>query len=214
MAIIEHLPRLTSPTDYSFKVILTGEKGSGKTSLLNRIVNNKYTEDYSPTLISNYMKVYYRVTTKKEVKLVTLFVWDTNGEEKYRSVTKTYFKNTNATLLLYDTTKKESFERTEFWLDLVKEELGSCAFVYLVGSKVDLTGERIVNEDEIDDLVKRNKESIKGSALVSAKSGVGVEKLFEDLVRFLLQIADEPKMPRKTVILSSAATIRHDSCKC
>lgn len=211
---IERLSRLTSVADHRFKVILIGEKGTGKTTLLNRIAYNKFTENYESTVVFNYIKLFYKVTLNDSVAFVQIMLWDTSGEERYHAVTKMYFKDSHAALLLYDTTKKETLDKADFWVDVVKQETNPCASIYLIGSKVDKVEGKLVEDDDVDSLQKSNEQVIKAKTLISSKTGHGVEDLFKSLIRIMLETPKDTAEQRKTLRLSAKEVTSKDDCKC
>ena len=126
------------------KVVFLGESGVGKTSLINRYINNSYKESEVSTFnASNFSK-----TIKYEGKEYTFDIWDTPGSDAFKSLTKIFLKESKIFVLVYDTTDKKSFLNLQYWLDYILEEFGSKSFIILIGNKSDLINKRQVKESD------------------------------------------------------------------
>ena len=129
------------------KVVLLGESGVGKTSIITRYVNN-YFEDNSLTTngASSTYKTIYLEQYNKSIKFE---IWDTAGQERYRALTKIFYKNTNAVILCYDITKKGSFnEIKNYWFNEVKNNSPNDIVIAIAANKSDLYESEEVNEEE------------------------------------------------------------------
>ena len=162
-------------TIYKFKVILLGESSVGKTSILNRFVGNKFTETYKCTVgVEFKMKsILLDPYTSAELK-----IWDTCGEEKFQSVTRQYYNDTNGIVLLYDLSNKNTFNSLNKWLKEIRNYAPKNTVIIIVGNKVDL--ERKVSHD--DAITFANNENI-SYLEVSAKNGINIELIFEKLCK-------------------------------
>ncbi len=172
--------------DCTFKVIFAGEKGAGKTALVKRITEGVFREDYRPTIAGDLSFLYYRQGERN----IRVALWDTSGEERYQAMTKTYFADADAAFILFDLTNKTSFEKVPFWLSLVQERNVSQAGIYLVGSKRDLEA-RGVPAQVVAEYIEEEKDKLRLTAEVSAKTGEGVEDLFANAVK---QMAEQQEV--------------------
>ena len=104
----------------SCKVVLLGESGVGKTSIINRFINDTFDPNSLTSLGASFIsKPLYIIDKKKSLKLD---IWDTAGQEKYRAITKFYYKNVKIALFVYDCTNESSFHSLgTFWIQNVKE---------------------------------------------------------------------------------------------
>ena len=103
------------------KVVLLGESGVGKTCIIARFINNTFEENLISTTGASYAG---KTMTFDEFggKSIKFEIWDTAGQEKYRSLTKIFYKDAGAAILVYDITRKESFEETQkYWINQIKE---------------------------------------------------------------------------------------------
>ncbi|KRZ19686.1 Ras-related protein Rab-26 [Trichinella pseudospiralis] len=116
------------------------------------------------------------------VKLQSLKVWDTAGQERFHSLTRAYYRDTDAVLLLFDLTNYDSFIRCRSWLADVKENSLECAFICLVGSKLDLQGKRVVKFEEA---IKMAQDFNLSYIETSSKTGENVNALFYITAKYL-----------------------------
>ena len=103
-----------------FKVVLIGESGVGKTSILLRYVSNEFNSQQFSTLGLSYVDKIIQIDNNKKIKLE---IWDTAGQEKFRSLAKAFYRNIDVGILVYDVTNKTSFEEIKnYWIKDIKED--------------------------------------------------------------------------------------------
>ena len=170
------------------KVILLGETGVGKTSIINRFISNEFINDNTITLGSSF--------STKEIKKQNinykLKIWDTTGQEKFHSVTNLFIKGSNIIILVYSVDSLDSFEQLNYWYKSLKRNLeGDKHILAVVGNKIDLNNEAVISEDEGKKFAE-NKNAI--FKLISAKEDPkGINKLFDKLLEELSQIDFESR---------------------
>ena len=104
----------------TFKVCLVGESGVGKTCIIERFVNNEFREDEPPSISASYSEKLIKLD-EYEGKFIKFSVWDTAGQEKYRSIGKIFYKDANAAILVYDITNQKSFDEIKkYWYEEIK----------------------------------------------------------------------------------------------
>ena len=128
------------------KVILVGEAGTGKTSLINTAVGKKFVEG---TQISSMTCSFVKLTKELDDTEYTINLWDTIGQEKYRSLTKVFFKNSDIVIFVFDISNKQSFDDLEYWFKTIEEELGDGPIKGLAANKQDLFEKQEVGDDDI-----------------------------------------------------------------
>ena len=170
------------------KVILLGESGVGKTSIIFKYVKDHFTERTTQTIGSTYMQkdiIRDNITYK-------LNIWDTSGQEKYHSVTKLFLKNANIVILVYSIDDKNSLKSIDYWYNEVCDMLGNKFILSIVGNKCDL-----FDDDEIDAIPQEEGEKIAKEKnaifkLISAKEDKkGIDTLFEQLLDEYLNKIDK-----------------------
>ena len=104
-----------------FKIVLLGESGVGKTSIIQRYTKDKFENEKLPTKCASFETKVVKIDESEE-KYIKLNIWDTAGQEKYRALTKIFYKEASAAILVYDITNKKSFEEVkDYWYNQVKE---------------------------------------------------------------------------------------------
>ena len=157
--------------NYLLKFIIIGDPSVGKSNILLKYVHNKFTNEYQSTIGVEFAAKNINI----DGKIFRIQIWDTAGQENFRSLTRSYFKNSACAIITYDITNKESFDNVEEWINEIKNQSSKDILLVLVGNKNDLENERIVNFDEgkkfADD---NNMLFIETSAL----NGTGIDQLF------------------------------------
>ena len=114
----------------SFKVVLVGESGVGKTSIIHRYINNVFNPGISSTGGANFTTK--RMKFEEEKNTIKFEIWDTAGQERFRSLAKVFYKNAAICVLVYDITRKETFEELEkFWVEEIKNSVSSEVYKFL-----------------------------------------------------------------------------------
>lgn len=124
---------------FLFKVCMAGEGGVGKTSLIIRFCQNRFTEEYKPTLGADFAVKKVEVGDSE----VTLQIWDLSGQERFEIMRKYYFKGASAGVLVFDVTRPETFLLINRWIEAFYKHSGG-GFLVLVGNKMDLEDKRLV----------------------------------------------------------------------
>lgn len=162
-----------SEYDYLCKVILIGESGSGKTSVLGRFVDDAFTESFLSTIGVDFK---IKTVTLNNGKVMKLQVWDTSGQERFRSITRSYYHNAHAAIVVYDVSSLESFQAVPSWLDEVAKNCTGSTIVMLLGNKSDLANTREVQHSSVEQFVQ--EQHIPLFYEVSAKTGSNIDNAF------------------------------------
>ena len=163
------------------KVVLLGEAGVGKTSIISRYIKQKFDPEYITSLTSQFLR---KIVEFPDNKKITLDIFDTSGQEKYRSVAKFYYRNSRAVILVYDITSTKSFkEMKEYWYEQIKEVDIENFIIAIVANKNDLYEEREVQDEEGEKFAQQ----IGGFFVsTSAKNDSGVNDLFDNIAKKIL----------------------------
>ena len=189
----------------TFKIITLGDSGVGKTSIINRYVNNKFSDNtYSTVGVNFSIKELYFNEQKINLKLI-----DTCGQEKYQSLTKAYLKNTDACFFIFALNDKESFENIKNWMVLFNEQHNIKDIpVMLLGNKSDLKNE--IDDNLINEFVKSNNIKYLET---SAKEKKNINESMEELGKMLYQKHNgSDKQHHKEIIISNKKPKKKKNC--
>lgn len=170
--------------DYTLKIVIVGESGVGKTCFLVRYIRDIFDEESQPTLGVEFMT---RVV-QTEKHNIQLQLWDTAGQELFRSVTRGYYRGSAGAFLVFDLTSRSSFENIERWLRDVKDVARSDVVMILIGSKADLIDRREVKAEEAETYAKNNGMEYFET---SAKTGAQINEAISALVNIIEKHVDE-----------------------
>jgi len=160
------------------QLLMIGDSGVGKSSLLLRYSDNSFNKSYMATIgIDFRCKTVEMEGCQKPVQVQ---VWDTAGQERFRVLTRNYFRGADGIMLTFDVTNRPSFENVGYWMRQIVELAGHDVIVYLVGNKADRTDHRVILQDEGKRLA--NKYCIPYFEC-SAKSGSGVHEAYASITR-------------------------------
>lgn len=170
--------------DYLFKIILVGDVAVGKTNLITRYTTKAFSIESKPTLGVEFSNA----TLHKEGKTIRTQIWDTSGQEIYKSITKGYFKGAHGALVVYDITKRKTFEHINDWVADIKETADLNPAIMMIGNKSDLAQLREVSTEEATQYAKQ-RGNIRplisvGVAFIetSALDLTNVELAFENMI--------------------------------
>jgi small GTP-binding protein len=165
-----------------YKVLLLGDTTVGKTCFLLKYTDKTFIEEHMTTIGLDYRLKTLKLKDGKEIKLQ---IWDTAGQERFRTITKSYYKGSEGILLIYDVTKRESFENVKTWVSQIREEVSKSSVIYVVGNKIDLEDTRKVTTEEGVNLAKELELPFKEA---SAKNGINIDETFYDLAEMIDKI--------------------------
>ena len=175
----ELLPENHNQFDLSFKLIVIGDSGVGKSCLTNMATKNIFEETYNATIGFEF----FTFNVKLNGKIIKLQIWDTCGQELYRSLITNFYRNSSLAIIVYSVTDRPSFENIDLWYKELRTHSNPNVKVFLIGNKIDLDDERKIQTEEGEkyaDQYKINKffES-------SAKSGFNAKKIFIEAAKLL-----------------------------
>ena len=161
--------------DKSIKVIILGDSYVGKSSLINRLINNKFVE-LSNTLSIEYHTYVISINGYK----IRMQIWDTAGQEKFNSLISNYYKNTDVAIFVYSIDKEESFQNLEMWFKHLKDNNENSLNI-LIGNKLDKEkeGERVLNYEKAENFAKLNKFFLFREISCKSKEIYDIEDIYE-----------------------------------
>lgn len=163
---------------FLFRVVTIGETAVGKTSIISRLVNARFSENESPTIGGNFLMHEENIGNQK----IELQIWDTAGQEKYRALSPIYCRDAAVGLIIYDVTNKDTFNKIDNWIKLFKEVADREALVYIVGNKCDKIEDLTVERNAIEVFSDQGYNCF----FTSAKTGEGINDLFHDICEKLV----------------------------
>jgi len=182
----------------SLKVVLIGESGSGKTSIIQRFAYKLFDANCATSISSQYIS--QTIELKDINKTLKFEIWDTAGQERYRSMAKIFYKDAKIILFVYDITCLKSFEEIkDYWIKQVKENCSQNSLWGLVANKCDMYNQQQVPKEDGMKLANDIGAIFQNT---SAKSGMGINSLFENIGRkyldptFDYQAADKIAMEK------------------
>jgi small GTP-binding protein len=162
------------------KVVLIGAGGSGKTALVNRFLTNKFSEQYIVTIGSQFaVKTVTVESTTGNLVNVKLLVWDLAGQQRFDFIRSSYYKGSKGALLIFDTTRKNTFLDLSKWIEETENSLGHRIPIILLANKVDLVEERVISTEQCEQFAEEN--GLTGFLETSALNGQNVEAAFRML---------------------------------
>ncbi|CAI2379838.1 unnamed protein product [Moneuplotes crassus] len=157
--------------DCVFKISIIGDTSVGKSCLLKRITDNEFKETYELTIGVEFGSILF----KMQEKILKLQIWDTAGQENFKSITKIFYRGTHCVFLAYDTSRESTFENAEKWLKEVRQNSGSDVIVFLVGTKADVSPRAVTEEQALE---FKEKHNLHYFIETSAKTNLNIESLF------------------------------------
>ncbi|KAF7233283.1 hypothetical protein EG68_10276 [Paragonimus skrjabini miyazakii] len=198
----------TAECDFVFKVVVTGNAGVGKSSLALRFVTNKFNVECASTCGVEFVTKLLNI----ENKLVNVQIWDTVGQETYKSLPSSYYRGALGALIVFDITDEKSFNDVTMWLEELKKFVDPDVQVLLIGNKCDLKHERKVSVNKITRFA-----SSKGLLFMetSARDGTSVDEAFTHILKGILDLAmnssSKELIPR---VQLNQLTEKHTSAGC
>jgi len=173
--------------DLSFKVIIVGDQAVGKSCLAIKASRNYFEDFYSPTIGFEFVSFNVRV----QDKIIKLQIWDTCGQEVYRSLISSFFRSASLAIVVYSIDSEDSFNNIEKWLNDIKTQSNPDVKIFLIGNKADLEDKRRITKDQGEKLCSDHKLAF--FMETSAKTGFNVQNVFIQVAKELYKQHEEIK---------------------
>lgn len=194
------------------KVVILGDSTVGKSSILYYFKNNKFFENMDSTIGCEFFAKEI-VVDKNNIKLL---LWDTAGQEVFRSFTPNFLRGAKIVIIVYDITNYDSYINIDTWLQIIN--IKPVPKIVICGTKIDLVKIRDYNINYIDELkLKYTDLDITYFGRVSGKTGVNIDKLFETVGRKILEISydnNQCKDKDKSTVTLTNKNISDKKCSC
>ncbi|EDO44528.1 predicted protein [Nematostella vectensis] len=165
--------------DHLFKLLIIGDSGVGKSSLLLRFADNMFSGSYITTIGVDFKIRTINIDGEK----VKLQIWDTAGQERFRTITSTYYRGTHGVIVVYDVTSADTFVNVKRWLHEIDQNCDDVIRI-LVGNKDDCPSKKVV---ETADLQKFGEQMNIRVFETSAKENINVEEIFSSITKLVLE---------------------------
>ena len=192
-----------------YKILLLGDSSVGKTCFLLRYTDNTFQEIYMSTIGLDYRLKTVKLPNEEKIRAQ---IWDTAGQDRFRAITKNYYKGANGIILIYDITDTKTFEGVKNWIEQIRDEVTREVLIYLVGNKIDKKEERKVSSEEGKKLADSYGVPFYES---SAKTGENVDVVFYNLIKDIdkLYSVNEDKVDRgKKIGKISKKSLKQKCC--
>ena len=173
--------------DLSFKIIIVGDSGVGKSCLSIKASRNYFEDFYSPTVGFEFLTF----NVKVEDQNIKLQIWDTCGQEVYRSLISSFYRSASLAIIVYSIDNEESYINIEKWLNDIKTQSNPDVKIFLIGNKADLEDKRQVAKESGEKFYKDHKLSF--FTETSAKTGFNVQNVFIEVAKELYKQHEEIK---------------------
>jgi small GTP-binding protein len=186
-------------------VVLIGDSGVGKSNLLSRFTRNEFNLESKSTIGVEFATR----SIKVQNKTVKSQIWDTAGQERYRAITSAYYRGAVGALLVYDITKRQTFENCEKWLKELHDYAVQNIVIMLVGNKSDLKHLRAVSTDEAKAFAEKNKlHFMETSALDATNVEPAFQRVLEDIYQVFNSITTIGKTEQKDDPISKGTILK------
>nr|WDA42974.1 RABA3 [Fagopyrum tataricum] len=187
--------------DYVFKVVVVGDSAVGKTQVLSRFAKNEFTLDSKSTIGVEFQT---RTLTVRS-KVIKAQIWDTAGQERYRAVTSAYYRGALGAMMVYDITKRQSFDHVARWVSELRAHADKSIVIMLLGNKADLTAQRQV---PIEDALQFARDQGLFFSETSALTGDNVESAFLKVIEEIYSTLLSAKNPLNSHHTDAAGALR------
>ena len=172
-----------------YKILLLGDSTVGKTCFLLRFMEDSFIDLHMATIGLDYK---LKTMILEEQKIVKVQIWDTAGQDKFRAITRNYYKGASGIILIFDVTNTKSFENIKKWINEIKEEISENVSIVLIGNKIDNVKERKITKEQGEKIA--NEIGTKFFE-TSAKTGEGINESVFYLVKIIYE--NDPEIKKK-----------------
>ena len=162
------------------KIILLGDSGVGKTSISARYIDSSFKDNYQATL---QLEKRMKIINEDDKTPLRLNIWDTAGQEKFRAITRQFYRDCHGAFIVFDLTKKSTFNELKNWINELKTHGDEDTVIIILGNKSDLNTEREIPEEDIKNEIEKNYKYFE----VSAKTGNNISLAFDEMRKLIMQ---------------------------
>ena len=184
---------------YTYKIILLGDAGVGKSSFVSRIINRNFPDEHYTTIGVEFASTLVKLQNNENIKLL---IWDTAGQERYRSITKSYYNNVIGCYIFFDLSKEESFNNLNYWIEQISEKINNkSGVIFLVGNKLDLINKRKIHNEKINELLCKynNIDTIKYFEVTIRNNEKDADLLIKNMAQEIYEKVEGKKIKKEEV---------------
>jgi len=170
--------------NYLYKYIVIGDSFVGKSCIVAKYIHGGFDEEFKTTIGIEFGSKDLTINGK----VYRIQIWDTAGQETFRSITRAYYKNSVCSFIVYDVTNRQSFLNVQDWFNECKKQTPKTAMMVLVGNKIDLNNKREVSYEEGENFAKNNSMLFYET---SAKNGDNIENMFYESAEIIANKINE-----------------------
>ena len=190
-----------------FKVVLVGDSSVGKTNIMSKYLKNEFHDDSKATVGVEFGSKQFTV----EGHTIKAQIWDTAGQERYKAITSAYYKGAKGAFVVYDITRKQSFDSVDRWINELRATADKKLSIIIIGNKSDLEDQRQVTKEQGEEKAKNNEVAFMET---SARSGENLEKAFEQMMNEVYKKCHEEMLSEDNVdIVGGTEDISLDKTK-
>lgn len=196
-----------SSSDIILKILTLGESSVGKSSIIRRFTNNKFSEQFLTTVGVDFKS---KIISYRNKKVKVLLV-DTSGQDRFRNIANNYYRSADGILLVFDVSKRMSIEKFDLWIQQINEKWSSDNnSILLFGNKIDCVNDREISNEEGKQLAEKYKMVyVEGSALTGEGINEGIELLVEKIIKHKRLLEDEESNLSTTIHLKYKSKKKH-----
>lgn len=190
--------RVDHEYDYLFKIVLIGDSGVGKSNILSRFTRNEFSLDSKSTIGVEFATK----TIQIEGKTVKAQIWDTAGQERYRAITSAYYRGAVGAFLIYDITKRQTFENIQRWLRELRDHADSNIVIMMAGNKSDLKHLRAVSTEDAESMAEKEGLSFLET---SALEAINIDRAFQTILAEIFRIVSKKALAAQAAAAAASS---------
>ncbi|KAK8949967.1 Ras-related protein Rab11C [Platanthera guangdongensis] len=195
--------RVDHEYDYLFKIVLIGDSGVGKSNILSRFTRNEFSLDSKSTIGVEFATKTIQVYEQIEGKTVKAQIWDTAGQERYRAITSAYYRGAVGAFLIYDITKRQTFENIQRWLRELRDHADSNIVIMMAGNKSDLKHLRAVSTEDAESMAEKEGLSFLET---SALEAINIDRAFQTILAEIFRIVSKKALAAQAAAAAAASS--------